>query len=288
MSRTPDAVELIPAMPQRLWGLPAVLNFVLGGLGAGFYAAAALAAGLEAAPAVALAAWLGPALVGAGFVAVATEAGRPLRGARVLVRVRTSWMSRELVLGGIFAVAALAEWVAPSSTQRLTAVLAALALAAAQGFIVRRARAVPAWDVPIVPLVFVASAAVSGAGLLHVVEPVLVGVPGADVLGGTVVVLTFAFVAWLIYVTWSSEAVFARPTASLRDGAGVLLGIAGYLVPASILMLVVALPFLAPGAVLAGVLMIAGQVWAKWLLIVTAGTLRPISLSVLALHRRVS
>ena len=60
---TPAAVELIPATRQRVWRVPAVLNFTLGGLGAGFYAAATAAAGFGSSPAVALAAWLGPALV---------------------------------------------------------------------------------------------------------------------------------------------------------------------------------------------------------------------------------
>src|SRR5262245_57845524 len=123
MTTTRGPVELIPATPQRLWGAPAVANFALGGLGAGFYATAVLAARFEASTTVSLAAWLGPLLVFAGFAAVATEAGRPLRGARGLARVRTSWMSRELVLGGVFAAAALAEWVTPSPTQRAAAVL---------------------------------------------------------------------------------------------------------------------------------------------------------------------
>ena len=35
-----NPVELIPPAPQTLWGKPAVANFVLGGLGAGFYVAA--------------------------------------------------------------------------------------------------------------------------------------------------------------------------------------------------------------------------------------------------------
>src|SRR5512146_640345 len=105
--------DMIPATRQRRWGLPAVANFGLGGVGAGFYVAAALAARLDAAPALTLASWLGPALVLAGFAAVAAEAGRPLRGARVLTRLASSWMSRELALGLLFAAAAGAELVAP-------------------------------------------------------------------------------------------------------------------------------------------------------------------------------
>jgi DMSO reductase anchor subunit len=288
MTPTSAPVELIPHVTQRVWGVPAVLNFVLGGLGAGFYAAAALAARLEASPALVLAAWLGPALVLAGFAAVATEAGRPLRGARVLARVRTSWMSRELVLGGVFTVAALAEWAAPGPAQRGTATLAALALAAAQGFILRRGRAVAAWDVPVLPLLFVASALVSGAGVLVMVETARAGLPGGDVLGGALAVVVLAFIAWLTYVTWSDDPAFARPTGPLRAGPGTVLGIAGYLLPASAIALAVALPSLAPAAAVGGVLMVAGQAWTKWLLVLTVATLRPVTLGTLNLQRRVT
>lgn len=288
MTTAAAPVELIPPIRQRLWGVPAVLNFTLGGLGAGFYAAAALAARFEASAAVTLAAWLGPLLVLAGLAAVAAEAGRPLRGARVLARVRTSWMSRELVLGGVFGALALAEWVAPGPAPRAAAAVAALAFAGAQGFIVRRARAVVAWDVPVLPLVFVASALVSGGGLLLAAGPVLGAAPGADELGGALVVLAFAFVAWLTYVTWSDAPVFTAPTEPLRVGPGVALGLVGYLLPQIAIVLALAVPPVAPAAALAGVLMIAGQAWTKWLLILTVATLRPITLGTLNLHRRVT
>lgn len=281
-------MELIPAVAQRVWGVPAVLNFALGGLGAGFYVAAVLAARLQASPTVAVAAWLGPALVLAGFAAVATEAGRPLRGARVLARVRTSWMSRELVLGGVFAAAALAEWLVPGPGPRATATVAALALVVAQGCILRRATAVPAWDVAVLPLLFVASALVSGAGLVLVAEAVDGGDTGGGVLTGALAVLVLGFVAWLTYVTWSDDPGFARPTAPLRGGPGAVLGIGGYLLPALAIALALALPPLAPAAALGGVLMIAGQVWTKWLLILSVATLRPVTLGSLDLRRRVT
>ncbi len=288
MATTSAPVELIPPVAQRVWGVPAVLNFTLGGLGAGFYAAAALAAGLQPSDTLALAAWLGPALVLAGFAAVAAEAGRPLRGVRVLARVRTSWMSRELVLGGLFAAAALAEWAAPSPAQRATAALAALALAGAQGFIVRRAKAVAAWDVPLLPLVFIASALVSGAGLLVVVEAARGESPDGGVAGGAFAIVVVGLLAWLTYLTWSESPAFLRPTEPLWTRPGVGLGIAGYVAPAILLALALALPGLAVAAPLAGALMVAGQAWAKWLLILTVATLRPVTLGTLNLRRRVT
>lgn len=43
-----EAVTLIPGVQQRVWGPPAVLNFFLGGLGAGFYAVAMATGGSAA------------------------------------------------------------------------------------------------------------------------------------------------------------------------------------------------------------------------------------------------
>jgi DMSO reductase anchor subunit len=289
MTMTPATVEVIPAVPQRVWRVPAVLNFALGGVGAGFYAIAVLASAFGASPTVELAAWLGPALVFAGFGAVAVEAGRPLRGPRVLARVRSSWMSRELLLGGAFAVLALSEWIAPGPLPRALAMLAALALAAAQGFLLRSAKAIGAWDVPIMPVVFVVAALVSGTGLLLAVMPALGEAPSPGLLTGALAVIVLGAVTWLVYVTWSAAPSFARPTEPLRMQPGVALGFVGYLLPAIVLALAVALPPLAfPAAVIAGALLIAGQLWTKWLLIRTVATLRPITLVGLNLTRRIS
>ena len=55
--------------------------------------------------------------------AAAAEAGRPLRGPRVLARLATSWMSRELLAGAAFAVLGAAEFVVPGPAPRLLAAL---------------------------------------------------------------------------------------------------------------------------------------------------------------------
>src|SRR3989337_3192200 len=106
-------VELTPATPKTLWGKPAVINFALGVLGAGLYLAALVEVWLGGPGVLKVASWLGPALVLAGFIAVATEAGRPLRGPRVLSRLRTPWMSREPWGGGVFMALDSAEVILP-------------------------------------------------------------------------------------------------------------------------------------------------------------------------------
>ena len=208
----------------------------------------------------------------------------------MLWRVGTSWMSRELWLGGAFAAAGAAEFVAPGVALRVAAFAAAVLLAAAQGLIVRHARGIAAWDVPAMPVVFLASAAVSGAGLLALVE-VVAGRPlGGALLGATLVTLVLGAIAWLAYVTWSREASFVRATGALRAGptAVAIVG-GGYLAPFLCAALALALPGVAvPAATLAGALMIAGQALAKTALILTAGQLRPVTLTTLRLERRSS
>lgn len=285
---TARPVELIPPQRQALWRWPAVLNFFLGGLGAGFYAIAALAGGLQPSAALQVASWLAPALVLAGFAAVAAEAGRPLRGPRVLLRVGSSWMSRELWIGGVFVVLAVAGLLAPLPVLRALAAAAAVLLALAQGFILRRARGIAAWDVPIVPPLFVTSALVSGAGLYLVGEATAGRVLPAALPGAALVLLAANLAAWVRYLTWSPEASFVaavRPLGRGRDRR-IVLG-AGHLAPFVLVAFAAGRPALAaPALVLAGALMIAGQLHAKARLILSAGQLRPITLAGLRIHRR--
>jgi DMSO reductase anchor subunit len=281
-------VELIPARRQTLWGVPAVVNFALGGTGAGLYVAAAIAARLGSSPSLGIASWLGPALVLAGFVAVATEAGRPLRGARVLTRVATSWMSRELVLGGLFVIFAAGEFVAPSAGQRLAATVAAVALGLAQGFILRQARGVTAWSVPPMPLVLLQSALVGGAGLMVVIDVMLRVPPGGAVMPVIVTLLPAAAIVWLAFVTWSDGA-FAEATRPLRQGgAAVAIFGAGYVAPFALFAFALGLGDDTVAPALGGLLMVGAQAYAKAVLILRCGQLRPITVPHLRLARRSS
>jgi DMSO reductase anchor subunit len=278
---------LLPPVLQAVWGWPAVLNFALGGLGAGLYVMAALAAGPGRPASLRVAAWLGPLLVLAGFVAVATEAGRPLRGARVLARVRTSWMSRELWLGGVFALGATVSLAVDGPGPRVLAAASAVALALAQGQILRQARGVAAWAVPPIPAVFLTSALVSGGGVLLLLEG-WTGRPSDRLLGTMLVVLIVHVAVWSVFLNWSREPAFVEGIRPLRDaarGGDSLVG--NFLLPSLALALAVAVPPLSrPLAAAAGVLVIVGQVATKAALIRKAGQLRPITLPRERLERR--
>jgi formate-dependent nitrite reductase membrane component NrfD len=280
--------EMIPAQRQGLWGWPAVVNFALGGLGAGWYVVAVLAAGFERSAGVTAASWAAPLLVLAGFAAVAAEAGRPLRGPRVLTRLRTSWMSRELLVGIAFVLLVAADLAFPLRLHRAQAGGAAVLLALAQGFIVRRARGVTAWDVPLMPLLFLLSALVSGAGAHLLVEAAAGRPPVPTLVGAVLALVVVAFVAWARYLVWSSEGSYMRAVAPLREGRSVLvIDGAGYGLPLLLGLVALAAPAVAgPPLALAGALLIAGQVYAKARLILAAGQLRPITLAIVPSRRR--
>src|SRR3990170_4564830 len=155
---------------QTAWERLAVANFFLGGAGGGLYVVAAILRGLDPQPGAAVAfetaGLLGPALVVIGFLAVAAEEGRPLRGANVLLNLRLSWMSRELAAGLSFIVLAGTDRLYPNSPLEWPAVAAAVAFVVSQGFILREARGVPAWNLKVIPLLFLTSGCLAGAGVL--------------------------------------------------------------------------------------------------------------------------
>lgn len=287
---TAPRMEMLPAQRQVLWGWPAVVNFALGGLGAGWYVVAVLAAGFERSPGVAAASWVAPVLVLAGFAAVAGEAGRPLRGPRVLMRLRTSWMSRELLIGIAFVLLVAADLAFPLRLHRAQASGAAVLLALAQGFIVRRARGVTAWDAPLMPLLFLLSALVSGAGAYLLVEVAAGRPPVPALVAGVLGLVIVAFVGWARYLAWTTEDSYTRAVAPLREGRPALvINGAGYGAPLLLGLLALAAPAVAgPLLGLAGALLIAGQVYAKAQLILAAGRLRPITLAIAPSRRRSS
>jgi DMSO reductase anchor subunit len=286
--RPATPAELLPPVLQTLWGWPAVANFALGGLGAGLYVVAALATGFGPSAALRVAAWLGPLLVFAGFVAIAMEAGRPVRGLRVLTRVRTSWMSRELWLGGVFALCAAATLAIDSRGLRVLATALAVAFALAQGQILRHARGVAAWEVPPMPAVFLTSALVSGAGLVLVLET-WTDRPPDRLLGTALLTLIVHLCVWSVFVSWSRDEAFVRGVRPLREGSSAVAVVGGYLVPSLLAALAIALPPSGrPLAALAGILMVAGQASMKSTLIRKTGQLRSISLPSERLQRRSS
>lgn len=260
-------------------------NFFLGGAGAGAYLVAVSLSGFSTTPLLRAASLLGPLLVLAGFLSVAAEAGRPLRGPRVLRMLRTSWMSRELWAGGAFIGLAALDLIRPWVGWRVAAALAALLFALAQGWILRHCRGVAAWNVPLMPPLFLASALVSGAGVLAMVTP-LVSHDAEWLVTVTMGLIVLSGLIWTLYLTWSGGDAFHRATATLREDSAILgIFVIGHLLPLVMLILGLRAPAFVPTvAFLTGVGILIGQLQGKAWLILRAGVLRPITMANLTLR----
>lgn len=276
-------MELIPAKKQSEWGWPAIANFVLGGMTAGYYLLSLLAAillqRLQGASQPDSFKLIAPLLVAAGFLALTVEAGRPLRGVYLLNRLNHSWMSRETLAGGIFVGAALLERSFSHPALLALSALSAAGLLGSQAFVLMRARAVTAWDVPLFPLVIASSGLAAGSGLILLT-------PAAAAAGRTAVVLALFFgmldlAVWHRYLHQPGSSSFLRATAPLRR-TGSLLSIMGIgrLLPA-LLLSAALLPWLSGGSrqaavLLAGAGLVAGGAMQKVALLRKTAHLRSI------------
>lgn len=294
-------MELIKPQKQKVWKWPAVVNFTCGGIGTGYFLLGLLVtlphdgdwlalalqsngAWLSLALLTAVVKLLGPVLVAIGFTALTTEAGRPQRGINLFRHLSRSWMSRETLAFAVFAPFAAFDWIFPTPIARLVAALGALALMISQGFIVYRARGVTAWNVSLIPIFFVSSGFATASGLLFVVM-MLFGMLTQPLMPVWIVIALVAWVAnafvWLAYLNRSGKP-FRDATLRLRS-VNYHLAIVGlgHALP-TLLLLGVLVGFAAssPIFVVAGLLAMFGGALQKWGIVMDAGYLRAITLSV--------
>ncbi len=278
-------MELIQAKKQKVWGWPGVVNFTLGGMASGFYLLGSLSmvlrdgmVGLSQPAGFKLVA---PALIGLGFLALTTEAGHPLRARYLLRYLRRSWMSRETLAGALFVPAAVLDWLFPHPALWGLAAAAALGLMLSHGFIVYRVRGVTAWNVPLVPVLFLSSGFFTGGGLV-----LLAALRGSALRVGQVVIglicVLLDLAVWLLFLNGSRDPTFREATGSLRRPKSLffIVGI-GHLLPALSLLLLLVLPGVGPWrvfAALAGLAIVAGGVGQKASVILEAGYLRGLAL----------
>lgn len=270
-------MDLLPASRQMVWRGPVVANFTLGSAGGGLYALLAWLA-LAGTPVPGWLRALGPGLALAGFLAVAGEAGRPWRGLYALRNLRASWMSRELAAGLLFVGLAALDLVFPRLILQGLAALVGLALALCQGFILSRARGVPAWSVPMMPLMALTSGLLAGGGILLLLAS---GLLALDLRPLWLILLTSLVVdtaLWIDYLIRSGGSARARAVAPLRawPRLALIVGI-GRLLP--MLLLAAAFLGLLAGTWLeagVGAAMLLGGVLQRRAVILEAGWLVPI------------
>lgn len=286
-------MEIVQPTKQKVWGWPAVANFILGGMAAGFYLLSFLLEifygdTLFSGSRSVVFKVLSPGLAGLGFLALTIEAGRPMRGYHLLRNLQSSWMSRETLAGVVFIIAAAVSWFFPHMVLRILTATAGFGLIVSQGFIVYRACAVIAWNVSLIPLIFVTSGFATGKGLLLLLfaggKSTLTS--GPIIIGLICVVLDL--VVWLFYLYWSQDPDFRRATGILRHIFFLVsIIVVGHLLPVLLLLLLLLLYALDFDAIvkfqhimlsLTGVAIIVGGISQKVGIILGAGYLRGIVL----------
>jgi phenylacetyl-CoA:acceptor oxidoreductase subunit 2 len=283
------SLQLKKPVKQKIWGWPAAVNFIIGGTGGGVYLFSFIqtfmrfgSASFSKSLPFGL---IPPLLLSIGFLCLGIEAGRPLRGCYLFRNPRQSWISRETLACCIFIPAALCDYFFPYPVLKLFAITAALGFLGSQGFIVYRSRAITAWNLPIIPLVFLSSGLVSGYGLFLILTATVATRPDQTMLFFGLILLLFNLSIWLIYLWQSSSTDLSSVTITLRQPFSLTLTVGfGQIIPLVLLLFLLVQKrtidpvFLSQIIVLCGILLLIGNFSQKIGIIISAGYFRPIEL----------
>lgn len=285
-------VQLKAPVKQKDWLWPAVANFVLGGMGAGFYLVCFLLYLSSDAMKVFFDdrfsfGFISVAFVVSGYLCLGVKTERPLRGLYLFRRLRQSWISRETAFGCIFVITALADCIFSNPILKMIAGISALGFLISQGYIVFKARAIVAWNVPIIPLAFLSSGLVAGYGLF-----LLLITPNAVVLKQTLFTSGFIFlmlnlIIWFVYLKKLPAVDSYNATKMLRQPLILTLMIGvSQIIPLLLLLFLLIQNqkmsvqpwFLTLINALCGVLLLIGNIGQKAAIIIIAGLFRAIEL----------
>ena len=162
-----EAVAPLAGERQTFWDVRAAMNFIMGGFGAGLAIVAYLVHLLSALPEPTLTYLYVAAAVSIaiGLFSVFLEIGRKLRFALVLLRPQSSWATREVYFVGVFYAAVLADLIWRTEALHLIAALGAAGFLYSQARILFGGKGIPAWRVPLMPRMLIATGLFEGLGL---------------------------------------------------------------------------------------------------------------------------
>jgi len=273
--RRRDPANPLVGSRQQFWDWRAAMNWMLGGLSSGFAVvlyAFYLAGSIEA-EVLARTNLIAMSLMTAGLFSVFLKLGRPERAWRAILRPQSSWMTRELYTVALFFPAVGAGYLWQSPIAFAVTAFAAAAFLFCQAQILYKARGIPAWRTPLIPLMIVASGLLEGVGLLAFMIGLPQGFPmplGGVAMTGIALIIVNS-VLWRSYREGANK--YAPPLArdaiaecdqAIRYGA--------QLVPAILFLLTILFPII-PLSIftIAGVALIGGGAFWKWTVILRAG-----------------
>jgi DMSO reductase anchor subunit len=283
-----NTIHLVQAIRQKVWGWPVVVNFLLGGMASGLYLLGYFLRDdfvLNMGSAQRTTFSLLPAIfICLGFLTVGIESGRPSRGKYLLLHSQRSWMSREVLFGGIFVAFSVFNCFFSHLIFKFVASLAAIGFVLAQGMMVFRACGIAAWNRPIVPLHFIFSSFALGFGLLLMWMTVVHAYPNLNLILIGLCCLILNVCIWVLYLFPKRNWAFYQATWRLRETLSLTLSVGcGILIPGIILLIMVFCvmlrfpsDFLNLLCFLAGATILCGGVSQKFQVILEANYLRAI------------
>ena len=280
--RLADPANPLVGTLQRFWDWRAAMNWIFGGIGSGLAIATGvtLAAGALDGARAPLLYLLSAVLVATGLFFVFLKIGRQMRFWRAATRWQSSWMTRELYAALVFFPAVLASLLVPGPLPFGLASLSAAAFLLCQAKILHRARGIPAWRVPLMPWMLLASGLLEGCGVLMLALTLMKAPIHASIGVAALVLVGVNAALWRAYVgSARSQGVPPLARRSL-EALGPVLHVVGHGLPALLLGLAWLLPA-GSGALcaLAGLAAIAGGAAWKFRVIVRAGYTQGFGLS---------
>ncbi len=254
---------------QQSWGWQVIADVFAGGIGAGVFVVSFFMEQVYGTSQLTnVGILLGPLLVLVGIFFLLIEVGQPKNAVRAFLNIRTSWMSRGVILLPVFIglslLYALIPLVSPnfktsafSLVLGLLAVLIALLVALYYGFLFSQARGIALWNNPLLPMLYFVSALAGGTGLLMVLSPFLNAATG---LTGALKGIGLAFVCLVLVSIWLMVGI--QPSHTYRESLRSLLSPSfivvtlglGHIVP----LMVLILSLFVRGAAMSVLLFIAG------------------------------
>ncbi|MBI3372681.1 MAG: dimethyl sulfoxide reductase anchor subunit [Betaproteobacteria bacterium] len=274
--RLSDLANPLVGPVQTLWDWRAAMNWIFGGIGSGMAVAAWLVsyAGVVAVRNVPVVHAISAVLMAIGLFCVFLKIGRKLRFWRAASRPQTSWMTREIYVVAAFYPVVLADLVSPGEWLSLAGGVLAFAFLVCQAKILHRARGIPAWRVPLVPWMIVASGLLEGTCLLAIV---LLWLQSVDRIAPLLALTGLALAAlnaalWFAYRITAAKQGVVPLARSVISGISPALHVLGHGLPAFSFYLVLensgmALAWMLTGAVAA----IACGVYWKFMIVVRGG-----------------
>jgi formate-dependent nitrite reductase membrane component NrfD len=208
--------------PQKEWiekrGVFMPLAFYFGSLGGGLYLVSLFYESLSGM----ILAWLIVGLLKGGAHLV--DLGQPLRSWRMILRVRSSWISRGLIFVilflGLSALQIVVFLLQPESpweaVLRVFAAAAALSTCLYPGFTLSFVHAIPVWNSAVLPALFTTCGLLGGMGVLSMAKVFGVDVDPVAVQRGSMVILGFTALLLFSYC-WATAYTGPPGKRALRD-----------------------------------------------------------------------